>query len=1105
MGYNNSNIFINVLQWNAQSIRPKKTEFEALLNQEKVHVAIISETWLDRGSYFRIREYNTYRADRADGYAGVAILTHKSVNVQLCNSQISNPDIDLLHIKLLNCDHLENVVGVYCPQWVRTTSGDWDQILNLGNEKTLIAGDFNGHHSNWSSKSDTRGRQIFESIFENSYISLNDGAHTRVKLVNGIVQNTSPDISIVSVDNALKYDWLVLNENLGSDHLIIKMKLNVSQSNLTKKKRNFKKAEWTKYRACLESELSDLTLPEDNQAAYDLFINAINKAANLSIPFIRICENPIHQKKFTPRPYWNQDLSKAVAERRRALGNFRKNSTPDNLQVLQDKIRTAQRLIRNSSSTAWQNLCNSIDSVTSSKEMWAKMRWLKGYKSPKSSITREKAEELLSSLAPDYATPAAPEFVSVNMHLCSPISVQELTNSIKQSDTAPGVDDISYSMIKNLPKVAKFLFVSLLNRFLSSSFVPSQWKEVKVVPVPKPGPNNESVSSTRPISLLSCPCKILHTIITRRLEWYFERNNYFSDETVGFRRARSCMDNLSRLVTRIQMGFARGHPTVGCFVDIDSAYNNVNVTCLLNSLDLLGVGAVICKYLWEFLHERHLSIDVDNNETLVRTTGTGVAQGDPSSPVLFNAATIKVCKSIPQVFVSQYADDFVLYTSSKKVSDVVPVMQSALNSLNEMVEEMGLNISHRKTKVCVFTKGQPRLVSRYKATLIIDNHNIPQVDRVKYLGIWFDNILKWTIHINEIRDKALKFLNVFKVLAGTKWGIHPKHLRRLYIAIIRSRFDYGSFLYDNSANCHLEKLDKVQNQAMRVVGGFIKTTPVHVMESELCLHPLFIRRRYLAAKFWLRSRSLENNLTLQVLENFNNFCEYAYWRRKKIPLLIDTHRKYCNLPMHSDANFPIYSLDKWISSYDLSDSVVCNIDGVESAKRHYNTSELRNICSEFIDSRYGCFYKLYTDGSKDDDRCGSALFDPQVDTYVKVKIQCDDTSIMHCELIAISEALSYLASVDCNKCVIFSDSKSALYHLARLPSTFRGHPLAYDILQSICRLRTCGKEIVIQWVPSHVGIQGNEEADNAAREALTDGVPYTSLPLTSELLCKVKL
>lgn len=82
--------------------------------------------------------------------------------------------------------------------------------------------------------------------------------------------------------------------------------------------------------------------------------------------------------------------------------------------------------------------------------------------------------------------------------------------------------------------------------------------------------------------------------------------------TVGFRRGRSCLDGLSCLISTIQTGFSEGCPTMGCFLDIDSAYNNVNITVLINVLDNFKVGSRICRYLWNFLHRRILKIKSGN-------------------------------------------------------------------------------------------------------------------------------------------------------------------------------------------------------------------------------------------------------------------------------------------------------------------------------------------------------------------------------------------------------------------------------------------------------------------------------------------------------------
>ena len=89
-----------------------------------------------------------------------------------------------------------------------------------------------------------------------------------------------------------------------------------------------------------------------------------------------------------------------------------------------------------------------------------------------------------------------------------------------------------------------------------------------------------------------------------------------------------------------------------------------------------------------------------------------------------------------------------------------------------------------------------------------------------------------------------------------------------------------------------------------------------------------------------------------------------------------------------------------------------------------------------------------------------------------------ETSIFSAEVHAINIALDILSEKIENHFVIFSDSLSVVksLHVHCL------QPMIRRLIHRIHDLQT-GKIISVCWVPSHVGIEGNELADTAAKSA----------------------
>ena len=135
---------------------------------------------------------------------------------------------------------------------------------------------------------------------------------------------------------------------------------------------------------------------------------------------------------------------------------------------------------------------------------------------------------------------------------------------------------------------------------------------------------------------------------------------------------------------------------------------------------------------------------------------------------------------------------------------------------------------------------------------------------------------------------------------------------------------------------------------------------------------------------------------------------------------------------------------------------------------------------------------IYTDGSKTENRVAAAATSNNLSAQVRLP---GNASIFTAELQALKMAFTIVKNSDWDGFIIFTDSLSSLQ---ALDSNNCDHPFIQDILKLFNDCLSMNKKIVLAWVPSHVGIKGNEKADELAKQALNFNVldlkvPYTDL------------
>ena len=153
-----------------------------------------------------------------------------------------------------------------------------------------------------------------------------------------------------------------------------------------------------------------------------------------------------------------------------------------------------------------------------------------------------------------------------------------------------------------------------------------------------------------------------------------------------------------------------------------------------------------------------------------------------------------------------------------------------------------------------------------------------------------------------------------------------------------------------------------------------------------------------------------------------------------------------------------------------------------------------------IQNNFSDHHHIYTDGSKQGMKVGCvAVFQNQELS----KGLPNESSIYSAKAIAIDLAMNIIANHKSSKFIIYSDSKSVLQALQSEDSLT---PLITRLLDKMNTLSR-NNSIILTWIPSHIGIQGNVRADKAEEKALqthisNTKIPYTDLKLLNKFILK---
>ena len=206
----------------------------------------------------------------------------------------------------------------------------------------------------------------------------------------------------------------------------------------------------------------------------------------------------------------------------------------------------------------------------------------------------------------------------------------------------PGPDGIPNRALKAAIRLRPDMFARVFHRCFVEGVFPRRWKEQKLVLIPKPGKPPGEPSSYRPICLLDTMGKILERIIYNRLLTCAEARGALSDLQYGFRKGRSTVDAIRRVVDIARDAIEGERWRFGtkeyCAVvtlDVRNAFNSANWGRITRALFNMATPPYLMEILNNYFQDRKVIYLTDEGKQEYIVTAS-VPRSSVLGPLLWN-------------------------------------------------------------------------------------------------------------------------------------------------------------------------------------------------------------------------------------------------------------------------------------------------------------------------------------------------------------------------------------------------------------------------------------------------------------------------------------
>ena len=246
-----------------------------------------------------------------------------------------------------------------------------------------------------------------------------------------------------------------------------------------------------------------------------------------------------------------------------------------------------------------------------------------------------------------------------------------------------GLDAISPRLLKDSAPIVAGPLTCIINKSLATGVVPDDWKCARVK-------HYSRVDNYRPISVLPAASKLLERAVNTQLCTFVTEHSLLSPYQCGFRKNHSTEAMAIALTDYLRLGIDQGLLTGAVFLDLPKAFDTVDHTAILQKLGTYNVRGTELAWFRNYLHSRTQVVTVENEQSERGQITSGVPQGSIIGPLLF----VLLMNDLPDCLTTcktlMYADDTVIYCSSKSVQHIETVLTRELGLINNWLKNNSL-------------------------------------------------------------------------------------------------------------------------------------------------------------------------------------------------------------------------------------------------------------------------------------------------------------------------------------------------------------------------------------------------------------------------------